>query len=127
MTKEKTTPKKKTVLKKKVSAGKADAEKKSTAPKKSAPVKETTKAAEVGHNSGISSKQLKQFVKKVEDLENEKKEIADDIKDIFAHAKSSGFNVKIMRKVLKLRKQDKIARDEEAELVDTYMFALGDR
>jgi uncharacterized protein (UPF0335 family) len=75
-----------------------------------------------GHNSRA---QLRSIVERVERLEEEKKAIADDIKDVFAEAKANGFDSKALRHIIKLRKQDKTARDEFEAIVDTYMLALG--
>ncbi len=69
--------------------------------------------------------QLRQFVEQIERLEEEKKGISEDIKDKFLEAKATGFDVKILRLVLRLRKKDKNERDEEEALLDTYLHALG--
>lgn len=69
--------------------------------------------------------QLRQFVEQIERLEEEKKGIAEDIKDKFLEAKATGFDVKILRLVLRLRKKDKNERDEEEALLETYLHALG--
>lgn len=74
---------------------------------------------------GVAGKRLKSFLDRVERLEEEKNGIADDIKDIYAEAKGVGFDVKIMRKVLKLRKMETEKRREEQELVDLYSVAIG--
>lgn len=74
---------------------------------------------------GIAADQLKAYIEKIEKLEEQKVEIAEEIRGVFAEAKFSGFDVKIMRKVLKLRKMDSQERDEEEELLDLYKFALG--
>ncbi len=69
--------------------------------------------------------QLRSFVERIERLEEEKAALAGDIRDLFGQAKSSGFDTKALRKVIKLRKQDaSVRRDEEAVLA-TYMHALG--
>ena len=78
----------------------------------------------VGHNS-IDNGHLKSFIERVERMEEEKKAVADDIKDIYAEARGSGFDVKIMRKLVALRKIEKAKRDEEAEILDRYMVSLG--
>jgi uncharacterized protein (UPF0335 family) len=69
--------------------------------------------------------QLKAFIERIERLEEEKKAIADDIKDVFAEAKGNGFDVKALRTVIRLRKQDADERREQDALVETYLHALG--
>lgn len=69
--------------------------------------------------------QLQTIVERIEKLEEEKAAIAADIKDVFAEAKSSGFDPKIIKKVIALRKQDSAKRREEQELLAVYMDALG--
>jgi uncharacterized protein (UPF0335 family) len=68
---------------------------------------------------------LRSFIERVERLEEEKKALADDIKEVYAEAKGQGFDVKIMRKIVTLRKKDPDDRAEEEALLDTYMSALG--
>ncbi len=69
--------------------------------------------------------QLKAFVERVERLEEEKKALADDIRDVFAEAKGNGFDVKALRTVIKLRRQDINERKEAEAILETYMAALG--
>ena len=69
--------------------------------------------------------QLKAFVERIERLEEEKKAIADDIRDVYAEAKGNGYDVKAMRAVVRLRKQDKDERAEYEAVLETYMHALG--
>jgi uncharacterized protein (UPF0335 family) len=69
--------------------------------------------------------QLKAIVERIERLEEEKKAIADDIKDVYAEAKGNGYDVKALRKIIRLRKQDKDERAEEEAILETYMHALG--
>lgn len=69
--------------------------------------------------------QLKAIVERVEKLEEEKKAISDDIRDVFAEAKVNGFDVKALRQVVKLRKMDKSERQEQEAILDTYLVALG--
>jgi uncharacterized protein (UPF0335 family) len=69
--------------------------------------------------------QLKAFVERVERLEEEKKAIADDIKDVYAEAKGTGFDVKALRTIVRLRKQDADERKEHESILDTYKHALG--
>jgi uncharacterized protein (UPF0335 family) len=84
--------------------------------------------AGVGHNSASTSfarDQLKAIVERVERLEEGKKAIADDIRDVFTEAKSNGFDVKALRAIVRLRKQDADQRAEHEAIVDTYLHALG--
>lgn len=74
---------------------------------------------------GVAAGQLKSFVERIERLEEEKKGIADDIRDVFAEAKGQGFDTKVMRQVIQLRKKDTAERQEEEALRDLYMHALG--
>jgi uncharacterized protein (UPF0335 family) len=69
--------------------------------------------------------QLKAFVERIERLEEEKKTISDDIRDVYAEAKGNGYDVKAMRAVVRLRKQDKDERVEHEAILETYMHALG--
>ncbi|NVO15201.1 MAG: DUF2312 domain-containing protein [Rhodoplanes sp.] len=69
--------------------------------------------------------QLKAFVERIEKLEEEKKAIADDIKDVFAEAKGNGYDTKALRAVIRLRKQDKDERAEHEAILETYKAALG--
>ena len=77
-----------------------------------------------GHNS-IDSPQLRAFIERIERLEEEKRATAEDIKDIYAEAKGTGFDAKIIRKIVSLRRQDSHKRKEEEEILDVYMSALG--
>jgi uncharacterized protein (UPF0335 family) len=69
--------------------------------------------------------QLKAFVERVERLEEEKKAISDDIRDVYAEAKASGFDVKTLRVVVRMRKQEPSERAEQQAILDTYLHALG--
>jgi uncharacterized protein (UPF0335 family) len=69
--------------------------------------------------------QLKAIIERIERLEEEKKATADDIKDVYAEAKSNGFDAKALRTIVRLRKQDANERREQEEILDTYMHALG--
>ena len=69
--------------------------------------------------------QLKAFVERVERLEEEKKAIADDIRDVYAEAKGNGYDVKSLRVVVRLRKQDVNERKEQEAILETYLHALG--
>jgi len=68
---------------------------------------------------------LKAFVERVERLEEEKKATADDIRDVYAEAKANGFDVKALRTVVRLRKQDVNERKEQEAILETYLHALG--
>lgn len=68
---------------------------------------------------------IKVIVERLERLEEEKKAIGDDIKDVFAEAKANGFDVKALKTILKLRKQDRDERQEQEAIVELYMVALG--
>jgi uncharacterized protein (UPF0335 family) len=72
-----------------------------------------------------SQNQLRQYIEQIERLEEEKKAIADDIREKFLEAKAVGFDVKIMRQVLRLRKKSQTERQEEESVLDTYLHALG--
>jgi uncharacterized protein (UPF0335 family) len=69
--------------------------------------------------------QLKAIIERVERLEEEKKAIADDIKDVFAEAKINGFDVKALRTIVRMRKQDANERKEQEAILETYLHALG--
>jgi uncharacterized protein (UPF0335 family) len=73
----------------------------------------------------FGKEQLKSFVERIERLEEEKKTIADDIRDVYAEAKGSGFDVKVLRAVVRMRKQDTDERREYETILETYMHALG--
>ena len=74
---------------------------------------------------GVAAGQLRAFIERIERLEEEKKGLSDDIRDVFAEAKGSGFDTKIMRQVIRLRKKDTNERQEEEAILDLYMHALG--
>jgi len=76
-----------------------------------------TEAVNAGH--------LRAFIERIERREEEKKALADDIKDVYAEAKGNGFDVKIIRKIVSIRKQDRDKRREEEEILDLYLAALG--
>lgn len=78
----------------------------------------------LGHNS-VSAQHLKQYIERIERLEEDKKVISEGIKEVYAEAKSTGFDAKIIRKVISLRKMDAAEREELEFLIDTYKTALG--
>ena len=88
------------------------------------------KRGKIGHNSGeaiggIAAEALQQYIDRIERLEEEKKALADDIKQVKLEAKSTGFNVKILNKLLAIRKLDDNDRREQEELLDLYKRAIG--
>ena len=74
---------------------------------------------------GIAGERLKSFIERIERLEEEKRVLAEDIKEVFAEAKSNGFDTKIMRQVIRIRRMDKDDLDEQETLLDLYKRALG--
>ena len=76
-------------------------------------------------SGGIAAAQLKSIVERIERLEEEKKALADDIRDVYAEAKANGFDTKTLRSVVRMRKQDRAEREEQAALLDVYLHALG--
>ncbi len=70
--------------------------------------------------------QLKSVIERIERLEQEKAEVAEQIKEVFAEAKGNGFDVKTLRKVVRIRKQDRAKRQEEEALLDLYLSAIGE-
>jgi len=91
--------------------------------------------ASIGHNSaasvineptnGLAKDQLKAIVERIERLEEEKKVISDDIKDVYGEAKGGGWDVKALRTIIRMRKQDANERAEQEMVLETYMQALG--
>lgn len=73
----------------------------------------------------VAAGQLRAFIERIERLEEEKKTIADDIKEVYAECKSTGFDVKAIRQLIRLRKQDQAERQEAEAILDLYMAALG--
>ena len=69
--------------------------------------------------------QLKAIIERIEKLEEEKKTISDDIKDVYGEAKGNGFDVKALRTIIRMRKQDADERQEQETILETYMQALG--
>ncbi len=75
-------------------------------------------------SSGVAGDRLRSFVERIEHLEEEIKQLTDDKKEIYAEAKGDGFDVKILKEVIRLRKQDKNERDERDSLLDVYLHAI---
>jgi uncharacterized protein (UPF0335 family) len=84
-----------------------------------------TAAANEQPATRFAKDQLKAVIERVEKLEEEKKAIADDIRDVFSEAKAHGFDVKALRTIVRLRKQDVDERKEQEAILETYMHALG--
>jgi uncharacterized protein (UPF0335 family) len=85
-------------------------------------------APAAGHNSspaGFASGELRAFVERIERLEEERQVIKGDITDVYGEAKGFGFDTRTIRQVVRLRKQDKAAREEQEALLDLYLSALG--
>ena len=76
---------------------------------------------------GVTGERLKSLIERVERLEEEKAALAEDIREVYSEAKGSGFDVKIMRQIIRLRKMDTSDRQEQEAILDTYMAALGMR
>ena len=74
---------------------------------------------------GIAAEALQQYVDRIEKLEEEKKALAEDIKQVYSEAKSTGFDTKILRKIISLRKIEEHERQEQEELLDLYKRAIG--
>lgn len=86
----------------------------------------------IGHNSAtespvtkFSKDQLKALIERIERLEEEKKTIADDIRDVYAEAKGNGYDVKALRTIVRMRRQDANERQEQETILETYMQAMG--
>ena len=75
--------------------------------------------------NGVSGEYLRSYIERIERLEEEKKALADDIRDVFAEAKGNGFDTAIMREILKLRKKDASELEEAEYLLDVYKRAIG--
>lgn len=75
--------------------------------------------------SSIGAGQLKTFIERIERLEEVKKTISDDIKDIYAEANGNGFDIRALRKIVSMRKQDQHERKEQEEILSLYLHALG--
>ncbi|HKN31009.1 MAG TPA: DUF2312 domain-containing protein [Roseiarcus sp.] len=73
----------------------------------------------------VNAGHLRAFIERIERLEEEKKALSDDIKDVYGEAKGNGFDVKVMRKIVSIRKQDRDKRMEEETILDLYLAALG--
>ncbi len=75
---------------------------------------------------GIAAEALRQFIERIERLDEEKSAITADIKDVYAQAKSQGFETKAVRQIVRLRKKDRQEREEEQAILDLYLAAIGE-
>jgi uncharacterized protein (UPF0335 family) len=85
----------------------------------------TRPAARQADVGGVAADQLRSIVERIERLEEEKKALAEDIKDVYAEAKGNGFDTKVLRKIISMRKRDKAELDEEETILEVYLRALG--
>jgi uncharacterized protein (UPF0335 family) len=76
-------------------------------------------------DTGVAAEELKQFIERIERLEEEKKAISDDIRDVFAEAKGRGFDIKAIRAIVRLRAKEPQEREEEEAILELYKSALG--
>ena len=79
----------------------------------------------MGDMTGISGERLRSFIERIERLEEEKKALSDDIREIYSEAKGTGFDIKILRQIIRLRRMDASDRNEMEEVLEVYKRALG--
>ncbi|PPR24521.1 MAG: hypothetical protein CFH40_00809 [Alphaproteobacteria bacterium MarineAlpha10_Bin3] len=79
----------------------------------------------MAETGGVAGERLRSFIERIERLEEEKTALAEDIREVYSEAKGTGFDVKIMRQIVRLRKLDSADRQEQEALLDTYLAALG--
>ena len=87
---------------------------------------DVTPAADRSPSGGVAAERLRSFVQRIERLEEDKAGIAQDLKEVYAEAKGEGFDVKVLRKLIGLRKRDPRQRREEDELLELYLSAIGE-
>lgn len=87
----------------------------------------TQTSSHVSSESAIAADRLRNFIDRVERLEEEKSAIANDIKEVYAEAKGEGYDAKALRCVVRLRKMDRAERQEQEALLDLYMTAIGEK
>jgi len=78
------------------------------------------------NTGGVAAERLRSFIERVEHLEEEKAQLMHDIREVYAEAKGEGFDAKVLRKIVALRKKDPVQRREEEELLELYLSALGE-
>ncbi|MCQ8185208.1 DUF2312 domain-containing protein [Parvularcula maris] len=83
-------------------------------------------AFEPSATSTVAGERLRLFLERVERLEEEKKEIADQVKEVYAEAKGEGYDTKVMRQIVRLRKMDSADRQEQEALLELYLSAIGE-
>lgn len=81
---------------------------------------------ETAHLTEVTKEKLRQTIDRIERLEEEKREIAEQVKDVYAEAKAFGFDTKALREVIRIRKLDRAEREEQEMVLDTYLAALGE-
>ena len=79
----------------------------------------------MAETGGVAGERLRSFIERIEHLEEEKTALTEDIKEVYSEAKGTGFDVKIMRQIVRLRKLDTADRQEQEALLETYLAALG--
>ncbi|GAB4523361.1 MAG: DUF2312 domain-containing protein [Parvularculaceae bacterium] len=82
--------------------------------------------ADGSNHGGVAADRLRSFIERIERLEEEKAALAGDIREVYAEAKGEGFDSKVMRQVVRLRKMDRNDRQEQEALLDLYLHALGE-
>ena len=82
-------------------------------------------AATIDILNSTAQTQLKTIIERIERLEEDKAAVSNDLKEVYLEAKGNGFDVKVLRKVVRMRKQDKAKRQEEEALIDLYLSAIG--
>jgi uncharacterized protein (UPF0335 family) len=78
------------------------------------------------NTGGVAAERLRSFIERVERLEEEKAQTAHDIREVYAEAKGEGYDAKVLRKIVALRKKDPVERREEQELLELYLSAIGE-
>jgi uncharacterized protein (UPF0335 family) len=84
------------------------------------------RADERANTGGVAAERLRSFIARIERLEEDKANIAHDIKEVYSEARGEGYDVKVLRKIVSLRKRDPRERREEEELLELYLSALGE-
>jgi len=79
----------------------------------------------MAETGGVAGEHLRSFIERIERLEEEKTALAEDIREVYSEAKGTGFDAKIMRQIVRLRKLDSADRQEQEALLETYLAALG--